>query len=73
MPVPRYHFHVVDGRELFDSQGTVFPDEAAARAHAEDMARFFGRLSRGGDDYHAIKVIDADGTFLFRVDVPEKK
>ena len=62
---------ITDGRELLDSQGKEFADDDEARAHAEDMARFFGRLRRGGD-YHAIRVISQDGKELFRVKVPEQ-
>ena len=36
--MPRYHFHIVDGVEVFDSLGTTLPSDEAARVHAEKMA-----------------------------------
>jgi hypothetical protein len=39
--MPRYHFHVKDGKDYQDLQGTVLPDLAAARAEA---LRFTGAL-----------------------------
>lgn len=39
--MPRYHFHVKDGKDYPDHQGTVLPDLAAARTEA---LRFRGAL-----------------------------
>jgi hypothetical protein len=44
--MPRYHFHVVDGRDYTDLQGTELPDLDAARAEA---LRFTGALLSDGD------------------------
>ena len=36
--MPRYHFHIVDGVEVFDSLGATLPTDEAARVHAEKLA-----------------------------------
>jgi hypothetical protein len=36
--MPRYHFHVVDGVEVFDSLGAVLPNDAAAQRRAVELA-----------------------------------
>lgn len=47
--MPRYHFHVTDGRDYPDLQGTVFPDLDAARVEA---VRFSGDLLKDhADDF----------------------
>jgi Domain of unknown function (DUF6894) len=36
--MPRYHFHIVDGLEVFDSVGATLPNDEAARRHALELA-----------------------------------
>lgn len=36
--MPRYFFHVIDGVDILDKTGTLFPDEEAARLHALVLA-----------------------------------
>jgi hypothetical protein len=40
--MPRYHFHIVDGLEVFDSLGATLPSDEAARFYAEKLAKDFG-------------------------------
>ena len=48
-PMPRYFFHVIDGREIIDSVGTVLPSIGQARAEAIWTA---GAILRDeGDDF----------------------
>jgi hypothetical protein len=66
--MPRYHFHVKDGKDYQDLQGTVLPDLAAARREA---LRFTGALL--GEDVNqfwegsnwSMLVTDETGTALF--------
>ena len=39
--MPRYHFHLVNGVEVFDSLGVMLVSDAAARIHAENLAAEF--------------------------------
>jgi len=32
--MPRYFFHIHDGKDLMDTEGTVYPDDAAAKREA---------------------------------------
>ena len=37
--MPRFHFPIVNGHRLEDPVGVVLTDDAAARSHAETIAR----------------------------------
>ena len=39
--MPTYHFHITDGRKLFDPRGLELPDAAAARQYGQQLARGF--------------------------------
>ena len=69
--MPRYHFHIVDGRELSDPKGTELANDAAAEAHALELASFFSRLEeQTGERYEQVKVVSDSGDELFRLNVP---
>lgn len=36
--MPRYYFHVIDGRDIPDDHGTELPDDVAAKAEARSAA-----------------------------------
>jgi len=66
--MPRYFFHVADGQEFSDLQGTQLPDLAAARKEA---LRFAGRLLADakpdlwdGEEW-TMRVTDGDNLTLF--------
>lgn len=68
--MPRYHFHIEDGRSFPDHDGTELPDLESARIEA---IRLFGGLLRddaptfwNGDDW-IMTVTDADQLILFSV------
>ena len=63
----RYHFHVVDGVEVFDSLGAVLPDDEAARGRAIELAKSFARLADTATK--AIRVTNDEGAILFRVPI----
>lgn len=44
--MPGYHFHIVDGQEVFDSQGMSLPNDDAARGYAESIAEEFAPRRR---------------------------
>ncbi|WP_424140091.1 DUF6894 family protein [Roseomonas chloroacetimidivorans] len=66
--VPRYHFHVRDGRTPPDSKGTELPDLMAARIEA---ARYGGELlveharTFWNEGEWVIEVTDSTGLTLF--------
>jgi hypothetical protein len=62
--MPRYHFHVVDGVEMFDSLGATLEGPEAARRHAQRIAAGFSNRSA-----HAIRVTDDTGAVLFRIPI----
>ena len=39
----RYHFHIVDGLEVFDSLGAVLADDEAARTRAIELATYIAK------------------------------
>ena len=41
--MPRYHFHIVDGLEVFDSVGAMISDSEAARRRALELATNLGK------------------------------
>ncbi len=65
----RYHFHVVDGLELFDSKGLVLADDRAARTHAEGMAASLQTSSAMDRGIKAIRVVDEEGKEVARIRV----
>jgi hypothetical protein len=67
--MPRYHFHLVDGVEVFDSLGATFPSDEAARVHAEQMAGRFTRTEVYGLRANAIRVTSEAGAVLFRIPI----
>jgi hypothetical protein len=74
--MPTYYFHLANGRKLLDPRGIEFPDQEAARRHAERLADGLTAVSRefGGiahlRNWH-IRVTDAQGKTLARCGVPE--
>lgn len=48
-PMRRFHFHIADGTEVFDSLGALLTDDAAALKHAEKL----------GDDLARTKLTDS--------------
>lgn len=62
----RYHFHVVDGVEVFDSLGAVLPNDQAAHERAIELARGYARRGAGTK---AIRVTNDEGAILFRVPI----
>lgn len=70
--MPRYFFHVHDGRSTPDTDGTEYPSFADARLEA---VRYVGRLVHEqarsiatGQDWH-LELADATGLILFRIDI----
>jgi hypothetical protein len=61
--MPRYHFHVVDGVEVFDSLGAVLPNDAAAQRRAVELATDLANKAK------AVRVTNGDGDILFRVPI----
>ena len=64
----RYHFHLVNGTEVFDSLGVMLAGDAAARIHGEALAAEFAS-SRTHLKIRAIRVTNNLGVFLFRLQV----
>jgi hypothetical protein len=69
--MPRYFFHVFDGKALRDREGTELPDYNHARREAISYA---GKLLDDdasriglGEDWH-MEVVDEVGLILFRLD-----
>ena len=67
--MPRYHFHIVDGLEVFDSIGATLPSDEAARIHAEKVAKGFTRPQLERLRAKAIRVTSETGATLFLVPV----
>jgi hypothetical protein len=65
--VPRYHFHVVDGVEVFDSLGAALPNDAAAQRRAVELATDLANKANAGTK--AVRVTNGDGDILFRVPI----
>jgi hypothetical protein len=69
--MPRYLFHVIDGRAIIDTEGTEYPDLQHARLAAVQTA---GRIieSEGPDASHnnawRMSVADEAGTVVFSLD-----
>jgi hypothetical protein len=62
--MPRYYFHVIDGREMIDSEGTELADLRQARIEAIHLAgsilRDEGDKFWNGEQWH-MDVTDASG------------
>ena len=68
--MPRYFFHVRDGQEYLDTNGSELADVAAARQHSVEVAtQLLGAPSLeflNGEDWH-LHVEDDSGRVLFRL------
>ena len=63
--MPLFYFHMQDGTEITDSEGTELADVAAVRDYAVDCARSLLRedVSRGEFNIHwRFEIIDETGT-----------
>ena len=69
VPMPRYHFHIVDGVEVFDSLKAVLPDNEAARTRAVELATNLGKAHLADLTIKAIRVTNDEGEVLFRVPI----
>ncbi len=73
--MPRYFFSFTDGeRRVPDHEGEVLPDEAAAKEHAIEDARYLLRHSITGmtvDGGWRVEVADEHGRVLFTVPFAE--
>jgi Domain of unknown function (DUF6894) len=67
--MPRYHFHVADGVEVFDSLKAVLPDNETARTRAIELATNLGKANLADLTIKTIKVTNDDGEVLFRVPI----
>jgi hypothetical protein len=67
--VPQYHFHIVDGVEVFDSLRQVLPDKEAARTRAVELVTNLEKAKLADLYTKAIRVTDDDGEVLFRVPI----
>jgi Domain of unknown function (DUF6894) len=67
--MPRYHFQVVDGVEVFDSMGLMLPNDEAARRRALEMATNLEKTRFPHAPFKAIRVTNNEGTILFRVPI----
>jgi len=67
--VPRYHFHIVDGVEVFDSLESVLADNEAARSRAVELASNLGKANLADLTTKAIRVTNDEGAVLFRVPI----
>ena len=69
--MPRYHFHIHDGRTIIDTDGLELADAAQARRMA---IRISGQYFEDEADFIALgeewrmEVTDARGLILFRLD-----
>jgi hypothetical protein len=71
--VPRYHFHIVDGVEVFDSLATVLPDNEAARTRALELATNLGKAHLADPTTRAIRVTNDEGAVLFRLPIQRSR
>lgn len=63
----RYHFHVVDGDEVFDSLGDMLPNDVAAQRRAVELATDLAK--KASARIKAVRVTNSEGDILFRVPV----
>ena len=67
--MPRYHFHIVDDVEVFDSLRQLLPDDEAARTRAVELATNLGKANLTDLTTKAIRVTNDQGAVLFRVPI----
>jgi hypothetical protein len=68
--MPRYHFHIIDGVNVFDPKGMALPDVQAAREQAKHAARTFRRnLS---DKKLKVRVTDERGQIIYEAQSDEE-
>ena len=60
----RYHFHICDGIQVFDSLGTALADDGAAHDHAKKVASDLHR-TKLFDKATAVRVTNDLGDVLF--------
>ena len=65
----RYHFHIMDGQNFFDSKGVELADDKAARKHAEAMAASLRRVPLMDKQRKIIKITDDSGRAIARLPV----
>lgn len=70
--MPRYFFHLHDGKDIRDDLGEVLPDMRAAQSHG---LCFVGEILRSnpeeflnGDEW-SLEIADGDGLILATIDV----
>ena len=68
--MPRYFFHVIDGRSIIDHEGTEFPNLRSARVEAIRLAGAIlhddGDTFWKGEEWH-MNVTDASGQSLLKL------
>jgi hypothetical protein len=68
--MPRYFFHVIDGRDIIDREGTEFPNLRHARAEAIRLAgailRDEGDAFWNGEEWH-MNVTDLTGQSVLKL------
>ena len=68
--MPRYFFHVHDGKNIKDVEGVVLPDCQSARVEAVRLSGAIlkdeARTIASGGDWH-IEVTDESGLILFQM------
>ena len=68
--MPRYYFHVIDGREIIDNEGTELADLRQARIEAIHLAgsilRDEGDKFWNGEEWH-MNVTDASGLSVLKL------
>ena len=68
--MPRYFFHVIDGRDIIDHEGTEFPNLRTARAEAIRLAgailRDEGDTFSNGEEWH-MNVTDLTGQSVLKL------
>jgi len=67
--MPRYHFHIVDGAQVFESKGLMLRDNEAARRRALELATNLEKSKFPHASFKAIRVTNDAGAILFRVPV----
>lgn len=68
-PMRRFHFHIANGTEVFDSLGALLADDAAALKYAEKLARDLARTKLADSPAKHVRVTNEDGDVLFSVPV----
>lgn len=64
----RYHFHLIDGVDIFDSIGSMFANDETARVHAKKLASDYSG-SKIMDAKANISVMNDSGKLLFRIPI----